>query len=83
LDSPDPAALEAMRRILRVKRFESAALAESLPGRVRRGARVDLEPLAAALGKAGIRCEFQRSSEAAGSCPGAHSRTRSEYRGPI
>jgi hypothetical protein len=65
LDSPDPALGKALRRLLRVKRLELPALVASLPGPVRRGARVDLAPLRAALEKAGIRCLLRRSTRSA------------------
>jgi len=69
---PDPAGLEALRRILRSKRFERAALLASLPGTVRRGARVDLEPIRAALEQAGIACSLQRrEADGAGGRVGA------------
>jgi len=50
----------AARRILRVKRSELAALEQRLPGVVRRGARVDLEPLVEALAAAGVCAELVR-----------------------
>ena len=50
----------ALREVLRVKRSERAALEARLPGWVRRGARVDLEPLFAALEAAGVACELRR-----------------------
>jgi hypothetical protein len=62
LEAPDPEVLRAIRKALRVKRFELSALAGSLPGCVRRGARVDLVPLEAALREAGVRCELRRSA---------------------
>ena len=61
LDPSDPPLLAILRRVLRVKRFELPALAASLPGPVRRGARFDLAPLEAALKEAGVRCELRRS----------------------
>lgn len=60
LEAPEPAALEVLRRTLRAKRFERDALRAALPGPVRRGARIDLEPLRAALEAAGVRCELRR-----------------------
>ena len=60
LAAPEPDRLEAIRRILRVKRFEIDPLAASLPGVVRRGARVDLDPVAAALEAEGVGCELRR-----------------------
>lgn len=61
LDSPDPEVRDALRRIVRVKRFELEKVAGSLPGVVRRGARVDLAPLETALRAAGVRCQLRRS----------------------
>jgi len=63
---PDTAGLERLRRILRAKRFERAELAAALPGVVRRGARIDLEPVRAALAEAGIACALRRRSDAGG-----------------
>ncbi len=60
LDSPDPVLLDAVRRVLRIKRFELERFAARLPGPVRRGARVDLEPLQRKLEQSGIRCELVR-----------------------
>jgi len=60
LDSPTPEIREALRRVLRVKRFELARVEQALPGVVRRGARIDLAPLEAALTEAGVRCELRR-----------------------
>jgi hypothetical protein len=62
LEAPNPEILRAIRKTLRVKRFELPALAASLPGCIRRGARVDLAPLEAALREAGVRCELKRSA---------------------
>lgn len=67
-ETPDAAGLEVLRRILRSKRFEKARLADSLPGVVRRGARVDLEPIRDALEAAGIACAL-RPRESAGRAP--------------
>lgn len=61
LEEPSPERLEAVRRALRYKRFEREALARRLPGVLRRGARVDLEPLRDALRAAGLRAELRRS----------------------
>jgi hypothetical protein len=61
LDGPRPAVSKALRKILRVKRFDLPALLASLPGPVRRGARIDLAPLETALRQAGVRCELRRS----------------------
>jgi len=59
-DAPTRPVLRAIRRALRVKRFELERVAASLPGVVRRGARVDLADLEAELRAAGIRCELRR-----------------------
>lgn len=59
LDAPDPGQLETLRRILRLKRFELQAFSASMPGRLRRGARVDLVPIEQALVRAGIRCALR------------------------
>ena len=59
-DAPTRAVLAAIRRVLRVKRFELEGVAARLPGVVRRGARVDLEDAEAALREAGVRCELRR-----------------------
>lgn len=48
-DAFTPATLTRVCRLLRVKSFEREAFVARLPGIVRRGARVDLEPLAEAL----------------------------------
>lgn len=61
LEEPEVGTLRALRKVLRTKRLELPALAAALPGPVRRGARVDLAPLEAALRSAGIRCELRRS----------------------
>jgi DNA-binding transcriptional regulator PaaX len=61
-DSPRPEVLEALRKILRVKRFELEAAAAALPGAIRRGARIDLAPLESALTAVGIRCQLRRST---------------------
>ena len=60
-DSASPEVIAVLRKILRVKRSELAAFSAKLPGTVRRGARVDLEPFAAQLVEAGIRCEVLRA----------------------
>jgi hypothetical protein len=62
LDSPTPVVLDALRRVLRIKRFELPRIKSSIPGVVRRGARVDLAPLEAALTEAGVRCELRRAT---------------------
>ena len=59
-DAPSPAVLAALRRVLRVKRSELARVVGSLPGVVRRGARVDLADSEARLREAGVRCELRR-----------------------
>jgi len=64
LDGPSDEVLAALRRVLRVKRFELPRVAASLPGVVRRGARVDLAPLEAALAAAGVRCALRRTPSA-------------------
>lgn len=66
LEAAAPRVLAALRKVLRVKRTERAALEASLPGRVRRGARVDLEPLRAALAEAGVRCQVRRAGPRTG-----------------
>jgi hypothetical protein len=60
LDGPTPPVLDALRRVLRIKRFELPRVTAGLPGPVRRGARVDLAPAEAALRAAGVRCELRR-----------------------
>ena len=59
-DAPTPPVLAAIRRALRVKRFELEGVAARLPGVVRRGARVDLQDAEAGLRAAGVRCELRR-----------------------
>lgn len=66
LDAPEASVLETVRRALRAKRFERAALRAALPGAVRRGARVDLEPVRDALRAAGVRCELRRRETGSG-----------------
>lgn len=51
-------------RILRVKKTERSGLWKSLPGIVRRGARIDLETLESDLRSAGFDCHLKRSSSA-------------------
>jgi hypothetical protein len=63
LDEASARVLRALRRVLRVKRFELPDVAGALPGVVRRGAHVDLAPLEAALSEAGVRCELRRRGE--------------------
>ena len=55
----------AARRVLRIKRFEIQSLSARLPGVVRRGARIDLEPLRAALEEAGVPVELRRRADPA------------------
>jgi len=63
VDEPiGPPERRALRKVLRLKRFEVDAIVGRLPGAVRRGARVDLAPLEAALREAGVRCELRRRS---------------------
>jgi hypothetical protein len=59
-DAPSRTVLAALRRVLRVKRSELARVVGSLPGVVRRGARVDLADSEARLREAGVRCELRR-----------------------
>jgi hypothetical protein len=59
-DAPTRRVLRAIRRALHVKRFELERVSASLPGVVRRGARVDLADLEAQLRAAGVRCELRR-----------------------
>ena len=59
-DAPSRAVLAALRRVLRVKRSELERVSASLPGVVRRGARVDLADSEARLREAGVRCELRR-----------------------
>jgi len=61
-ECPDNKRLEKLRRIVRVKRFELDSLRQRLPGVVRRGARVDLEPLAEQVRALGIACELRERS---------------------
>jgi hypothetical protein len=49
----------ALRRTLRVKSFEAQALLDKLPGPVRRGARIDLEPLLERLQPLGLRVSLE------------------------
>ena len=53
-------ALRQIWRVLRVKRMERTPFLESLPGPVRRGARVDLEAAYQALSQSGIACRLVR-----------------------
>ena len=54
------AELERIRRALRVHRRDRELLSSKLPGEVRRGARVDLEPLLTRLAAAGCRAELRQ-----------------------
>lgn len=73
LDSLSRGVTRQLYRILRVKRLEREALAQRLPGVVRRGAQIDLEPIATDLRAAGIPCTLRRwkadEPAAAGSRP--------------
>lgn len=62
-EAATPATLAALRRVLRFKRFELPDVAASLPGVVRRGARVDLAPLERALAECGVRCALRRRDD--------------------
>jgi len=62
-EEASPAVVAALRRVLRVKRSELERLVASLPGVVRRGARVDLIDLELALHAAGVRCALRRREE--------------------
>ncbi len=62
LELPAPELLEAVRKLLRIKRFEYEAFAEALPGVVRRGAELDLAPIEKRLVELGVRAELRRSS---------------------
>ena len=50
-------------RTLRIKRAERPAFLVSLPGIVRRGARIDLEPAWIALRKVGIEARLERRTD--------------------
>jgi hypothetical protein len=56
----DPRRFLVLRRLLRMKSFEADALRARLPGAVRRGARVDLQPLLDRLTQAGIAATLER-----------------------
>ena len=60
-------------RTLRIKRFERERFLDSLPGVVRRGARVDLEHLEQSLTSAGIACGLEYCGPAR---PGQHNTTK-------
>jgi hypothetical protein len=62
-EPPSRELLAVLRRVLRVKRFDLDRLAASLPGVVRRGARVDLVDSERALREAGVRCALRRRGE--------------------
>jgi len=55
---------ERLRRILRFKRMEWPALRRRLPGELRRGARVDLEPVLRELEAAGLCARLERRAPA-------------------
>ena len=57
------ATLETIRKVLRLKSFEREDLRRRLPGAVRAGARVDLEPLLDRLHAAGIRATLRRRTD--------------------
>ena len=59
-EAPSGRVLAAVRRVLRIKRFELERVSATLPGVVRRGARIDLADFEAELRAAGIRCELRR-----------------------
>jgi hypothetical protein len=61
-DALSPEHRGALTRILRVKRSERAVFDASLPGVVRRGARVDLQPIEDQLREAGLPCQLRRHS---------------------
>jgi len=65
-EAPSREVLAVLRRVLRVKRFELDRLAASLPGVVRRGARVDLADPERALREAGLRCALRRRGQGDG-----------------
>lgn len=57
----DRAGWRTLRRTLRFSRADQAWLEDRIPGPVRRGARVDLEPLLESLRKAGIEASLRAS----------------------
>ncbi|MCR9096236.1 MAG: hypothetical protein NXI30_18575 [bacterium] len=61
-----PTQRSALFRVLRVKRFEREAWLARLPGPVRSGARVDLDPLRAALEAADVPCRLTRRARGDG-----------------
>jgi hypothetical protein len=65
-DAAEANVIAALRRVLRVKRSELPALVGSLPGCVRRGARIDLAPYEASLTEAGVRCSVRRRETGSG-----------------
>ncbi len=62
--------IDALRRILRIKRFEQADFLARLPGPLRSGARVDLEPLRQGLERADIPCRLERRGNDRPEAPG-------------
>jgi len=66
MEEPNEALLETLRRVLHVKRFDLPALRRSLPGVVRRGARIDLAPLEAGLREAGVACALRPRTDPEG-----------------
>jgi hypothetical protein len=56
----DPRRVLVLRRLLRMKSFEAEALRARLPGAVRRGARVDLQPILDRLTQAGVVATLER-----------------------
>jgi hypothetical protein len=60
----DERRFSVLRRVLRMKSFEAGALRARLPGPVRRGARVDLEPLLERLVRLGFRASLERRAGA-------------------
>jgi len=63
LDPPEPNVLALLRKAVRTKRSDLPKLKACLPGVIRRGARVDLEPIEAQLREAGLRCELRRTPD--------------------
>lgn len=59
IDRDDEKALERLRRALRFPRSDREALRAMLPGPVRRGARVDLEPVLDQLRSAGVMAKIR------------------------
>lgn len=59
-DALSPSDTEALRRTLRIKRFELEPFLARLPGSVRSGAYVDLEPIYRALESIGVPSVLER-----------------------